>query len=136
MLKLNISNLRKEILLLMEEMYFYVIVLERDDLHEKLLSELSNAGISNSTSINSVSMESSLASKEDSHIIAALRAFMTADRVESKTVFGVCAKDKLKAVHGALTKVAGNLNETGAATIAAFPVTFADGFYRTAKVTK
>ena len=69
----------------MEEMLLYVIVLERADLHEKLLAELSNAGITNSTSINSVSMESTLASREDSHIIAALRAFMTADRVESKT---------------------------------------------------
>ncbi len=120
----------------MEELYFYVIVLERDDLHEKLLSELSNIGITNSTTVHSVSMESSLASREDSHIIAALRAFMTADRVESKTVFGICEKDKIKAIHGALVKVAGNLNETGAATIAAIPVAFADGIYRTSKVVK
>ena len=110
----------------MEEMLLYVIVLERADLHEKLLAELSNAGITNSTSINSVSMESTLA----------LRAFMTADRVESKTVFGVCEKDKLKTVHNALTKVAGNLNEKGAASIVAVPVAFADGFYRTTKVSK
>ena len=120
----------------MEEMLLYVIVLERADLHEKLRAELSNAGITNSTSINSVSMESTLASREDSHIIAALRAFMTADRVESKTVFGVCEKDKLKTVHNALTKVAGNLNEKGAASIVAVPVAFADGFYRTSKVSK
>ncbi len=111
----------------------YVIVLERDNLYEKLLSALSNAGFSNSTTVNSVSMESSLASREDSHIIAALRAFMTADRVESKTVFGVCAKEKVKAVHKALTEVAGDLNETGAASIVAFPVPFSDGFYRTVK---
>ncbi len=123
----------RKVKIIMDELYMYVIVLERDNLYEKLLSALSNAGFSNSTTVNSVSMESSLASREDSHIIAALRAFMTADRVESKTVFGVCSKEKVKAVHKALKEVAGDLNETGAATIVAFPVPFSDGFYRTVK---
>ncbi len=117
----------------MDELYFYVIVLERADLHEKLIKELSNAGISNTTTVNSVSMESSLATREDSHIIASLRAFMTADRVESKTLFGVCQKEKVKTVHEALKRVAGDLNETGAASIVAFPVPYSDGFYRTVK---
>ncbi|MEG1743167.1 MAG: hypothetical protein RR246_03270 [Clostridia bacterium] len=117
-------------------MEFYVIVLEKTEFYEKIISALNNAGISGATTITSVSMETSLSTREDSHIIAALRAFMTVDRIESKTIFGVCAKEQVIAIRDAVVSVVGDINNSNTAMIVSLPISFVDGIYQTTETIK
>lgn len=120
----------------MDSYEFYIIVLEKTEAHEKLISALNNRGIKGATSVTSNSMESSLATQEDSHIISALRAFMTADRVESKTIFGVCIKEKVTDISAALNEVLGDINRPNTAMFVSLPISSVDGIFRTEKLKK
>ena len=53
-----------------------VLVLYRTELYNKLIYALNDAGIRGATTVSSSGMMSALADSEDSHIIAAFRAFM------------------------------------------------------------
>ncbi|MDL2286977.1 hypothetical protein LJB90_00200 [Eubacteriales bacterium OttesenSCG-928-G02] len=113
----------------MYEYELHVIVLEKLEVYEKLLSALNDAGIANATIFSSTSMEPSLSKHEDSHIIAALRAFMAADRIESKTLFFLAEKDKYKTVHSVLENIVGNLNKRNTAIYFTAPISNIDGIY-------
>ena len=71
-----------------------VLVLYKTEVYNKLLYALNDAGIHGATTVSSSGMAHALADAEDSHIIAAFRAFAASDRRESKTIFMVIEKAK------------------------------------------
>ena len=100
-----------------------VLVLYKTEVYNKLLYALNDAGIHGATTVSSSGMAHALADAEDSHIIAAFRAFAASDRRESKTIFMVIEKAKREKV--------GDLAQPDTGILFALPVTFADGLYET-----
>ena len=76
-------------------------------------------------------MAHALADAEDSHIIAAFRAFAASDRRESKTIFMVIEKAKRERVRRVVREKVGDLAQPDTGILFALPVTFADGLYET-----
>ena len=110
-----------------------VLVLYRTELYNKLIYALNDAGIRGATTVSSSGMMSALADSEDSHIIAAFRAFMASDRRESKTVFMVIEKDNLERVRKVVRETVGDLSAPNTGILFTVPVTFADGFCEDAR---
>ncbi|MFR5865976.1 MAG: hypothetical protein ACLUFV_13020 [Acutalibacteraceae bacterium] len=73
------------------ELELLVLVLYKTEVYNKLLYALNDAGIHGATTVSSSGMAHALADAEDSHIIAAFRAFAASDR-RSKTIFMVIEK--------------------------------------------
>ena len=65
-----------------------VLVLYRTELYNKLIYALNDAGIRGATTVSSSGMMSALADSEDSHIIAAFRAFMASEKRTSSSECG------------------------------------------------
>ena len=92
---------------------------------------LNDAGIHGATTVSSSGMAHALADAEDSHIIAAFRAFAASDRRESKTIFMVIEKAKRERVRRVVREKVGDLAQPDTGILFALPVTFADGLYET-----
>ena len=109
-----------------------VLVLYKTEVYNKLLYALNNdAGIHGATTVSSSGMAHALADAEDSHIIAAFRAFAASDRRESKTIFMVIEKAKRERVRRVVREKVGDLAQPDTGILFALPVTFADGLYET-----
>ena len=106
-----------------------VLVLYKTEVYNKLLYALNDAGIHGATTVSSSGMAHALADAEDSHIIAAFRAFAASDRRESKTIFMVI--EKAKRVRRVVREKVGDLAQPDTGILFALPVTFADGLYET-----
>lgn len=118
----------------MNDFELYFIILEKVELLEKLLSGLNDSGICNATIFPSSSMSSSMSKHEDSHIIAAFRAFMASDRAESRTILFMDSKNKYNTVRDILKAVLGDINKPNTAMLFTVPVSNADGVYNTCDV--
>ncbi|PWL49893.1 MAG: hypothetical protein DBY40_02620 [Clostridiales bacterium] len=108
-----------------------VLVLYKTEVYNKLLYALNDAGIHGATTVSSSGMAHALADAEDSHIIAAFRAFAASDRRESKTIFMVIEKAKRERVRRVVREKVGDLAQPDTGILFALPVTFADGLYET-----
>lgn len=102
------------------------IVLNKIELYDKLIIALNDAGF-HGTSMNTAGFAQELAKNEDSHIIAAWRAFMTAGRTENKTIFTVIKADKLSQLKKTVKNVIGDLSEPDTGIMFSVPVDFAEG---------
>ena len=110
----------------MENLSLVFIVLNKVELFEKLVAALNDEGI-HGTSINTVGLAQELAKNEDSHIIAAFRAFMTAGRTENKTIFTVLPTEKIPTLRKIVGEIVGDLSKPNTGVIFAVPVTYFDG---------
>lgn len=102
------------------------IVLNKTEVFDQLCIEMNNAGFGG-TAINTSGMAQELAKNEDSHIISAFRAFMTAGRTENKTIFTVIPTEKISTLHRIVTEVVGDLSQPNTGVIISTPVNFCDG---------
>ena len=102
------------------------IVLNKVEKFEKLVIALNDAGF-HGTSINTVGLAQELAKNEDSHIIASLRAFMTAGRTENKTIFTVIPSSRLCDLKKVVQNVIGDINDPNTGIMFSVPVDFAEG---------
>jgi len=103
-----------------------IIVINKIELFDKLVITMNDAGFGG-TAINSSGLAQELAKKEDSHIIAALRAFMVAGRTENKTIFTVVPESKIPELRDILVSIIGDLSEPNSGIIFSVPVDFSEG---------
>lgn len=103
-----------------------IIVINKIELFDKLVITMNDAGFGG-TAINSSGLAQELAKKEDSHIIAALRAFMVAGRTENKTIFTVVPESKIPELRNILVSIIGDLSEPNSGIILSVPVDFSEG---------
>ena len=104
-----------------------VLVLYKTEVYNKLLYALNDAAALE----EAASQIDALADAEDSHIIAAFRAFAASDRRESKTIFMVIDKSMRERVRRVIREKVGDLAQPDTGILFALPVTFADGLYET-----
>ena len=86
-------------------------VLHKPEILDRLMVALNKAGIKGATIINSSGMAHSLASSEDSYIISSLRAFLTPDREENRTIIMVLDEQQVAEAKRVIREVVGDLSK-------------------------
>lgn len=102
-------------------------VLHKTEVLDPLMIALNKAGIKGATIINSSGMAHSLASSEDSYIISSLRAFLTPDREENKTIIMVLSEEQVAEAKRVITEVVGDLSKPYTGIVFVVPAISVDG---------
>lgn len=103
------------------------LVLHKTEVLEPLMVALNKAGIKGATIINSSGMAHSLASSEDSYIISSLRAFLTPDREENKTVIMVLSEEQVAKAKQVIYEVVGDLSQPYTGIVFVIPALSVEG---------
>lgn len=96
----------------MKNMQILFLVLSQYEKLEKLLVELNNIGVKGATVINSTGMAQVLSHETDA-FLGSLRAFLTPEREDNRTVIMVLEEDKVESVKKVIHRVIGSLNKPG-----------------------
>ena len=109
-------------------MKFGIMVLNKVELLDKLLSELGDAGIGGATILSSTGMARELAhSHEDMSFLGSLRAMLDPDREENKTILMVLRQEQVETVRAVCKSVLGDLSKPDTAIFFTVPVDFVEG---------
>ncbi len=111
----------------MTEQVLLVLILEKEEYLNKLLLELSDAGIHSATILNSTGMMGHLADLSEENIISTLRPLFTPAHTENKTIFMVLDADKVDAARGVIRGVLGDLSDPETAILFGLPLLFTEG---------
>ena len=104
-----------------------VLVLNKINLLDDLLVELSNKGIKSATVINSTGMMQQLASLDEERIIATLRPFLTANHSENKLLFTLLDEADVETARQVIRDVIGDLSKPETGILFGLPVLFTEG---------
>ncbi|MCI8402982.1 MAG: hypothetical protein HFI38_12985 [Lachnospiraceae bacterium] len=110
----------------MHEKALLVVVLNKVELLDKLLSALNNAGIRGATVLHSIGMAHELADLEDSYVIGSLRAMFTSGHRENRTIFMVIDSAHITDATQVIDDVI-DLQKPDTGILFALPVLFAAG---------
>ncbi|MEG1887842.1 MAG: hypothetical protein RR177_06890 [Oscillospiraceae bacterium] len=108
----------------LQAMFF---VLNKTEVLDRLLLELSEAGIRGATVINSTGMAHSIASREDSPAISTFRAFFLSDREDNKTIFMILDENEAQIARKVINCVVGDLSKPDTGILFSIPTLFVDG---------
>ncbi|HBL84753.1 MAG: hypothetical protein A2Y17_01815 [Clostridiales bacterium GWF2_38_85] len=112
----------------MKNTQLLVLVLNKVEVLETLLIEFNAAGIKGATIINTTGMAHTLASnKDDSYIIASLRAMLSDDIVDSRTIFMVLDESKVPVARSVIRNVVGDLSKPNTGIMFILPVSYVEG---------
>ena len=109
-------------------MELVVIVLNKVECLEELLSEFAENGIKGATVLDSTGMARVLSDgKEDLRLFGTLSMIFNPDRQESKTIFTVLPHDKTKLLKEIANKVVGGFAHPDTGIIFGLPINFVEG---------
>lgn len=108
-------------------MKLMVIVLNKLDVLNFLLEDLSEAGITGATIINSTGMAKILANDDNSFIGASLRALFETDRDDNRTILAVIRDEQLQTVRKVIHDVIGDLSKPNTGIFFTVPIDFVEG---------
>ena len=110
----------------MHEKALLVVVLNRIELLDKLLTALNDGGIRGATVLNSIGMAHELASLEDNYVISSLRAMFASGHRENRTIFMVIDNARITTATQIIDGVI-DLRKPDTGILFAIPVLFAAG---------
>lgn len=110
----------------MSEKALLIVVLNKLELLDKMLTALNDAGIRGATVLNSIGMAHELAGMEDNYVISSLRAMFASDHRENRTIFMVIDQDRITTATQVIDEVI-DLQKPDTGIIFAVPVLFAAG---------
>ena len=102
-------------------------VLHKTEVLDSLMVALNKSGIKGATIINSSGMAHSLAVNEDSYIISSLRAFLTPDREENKTIIMVLDEEQVQTAKDVIYATVGDLSQPYTGIIFLLPAISVEG---------
>jgi hypothetical protein len=108
-------------------MQMLVIVLNKVECLEELLTEFGKAKISGATILDSRGMAMELAEHNDLRFIGSLRFLLEPQRKENKTIFMVIEEEKVATVSKIVNKVTGGLDKPNTGIIFTVPVKYMEG---------
>lgn len=109
-------------------MQLLVLVLNKIELLEELLSQLSQGGIHGATILQSTGMATTLAhSEEDVPMFRTLSKILNPDREESRTVLMVLKKDQVDTAKKIINDVTGGISKPNTGILFALPIDFVEG---------
>jgi nitrogen regulatory protein PII len=110
----------------MNEKSLLVVVLNKVELLDPMLSALNDANIKGATVLNSIGMAHELAGSEDNYVIGSLRAMFASGKRENKTIFMVIDNDRIIDATQVIDQVI-DLQKPDTGILFALPVMFAAG---------
>lgn len=104
-----------------------ILILNKTNVLNKLLRNISDHGIKGATVINSYGMASVLASQEENISFSPFRMLFSNISEENKTIFMVLNKEQVDIVRKLTIDLVGDLKNPNTAFIFTVPVSFVDG---------
>lgn len=108
-------------------MQMLVIVLNKVECLEEILTEFGKAKISGATILDSRGMAMELADHDDLRFIGSLRFLLEPQRRENKTIFMVIEDQQIPVVSKIINKVTGGLDKPNTGIIFTLPVQYMEG---------
>ena len=110
----------------MENMQLLVLVLSKYEKLDKFLVALDKAGIKGATVINSTGMAHLLNDETDA-ILGSIRAYLSPEREDNRTVFIVTCQKKIKKAIEVIHDVFGSLNQPDTGVLFVIPTVYTEG---------
>ena len=110
-------------------MQAFVLVLNRTEYLDTLLTRMSESGITGATVLDSRGMARILCD-EDTPMFGSLRSFLNPERRSSKTVFVILEDEQVSSVRALVNEVTGGLDAPDTGIMFATPVLFAEGLVK------
>ena len=110
-------------------MQMFVLVLNRTEYLDKLLTRMSKSGINGATVLDSRGMARILCD-EDTPMFGTLRSMLNPERRVSKTVFVVLEDDQVMLARRIVNEVTGGLDAPDTGIMFSTPVLFAEGLVK------
>ena len=110
----------------MTNMQILVLVLNKYERLGKLLVSLNDAGIKGATVINTTGMAQLLCRETDA-MLGSLRAFLTPEREDNRTVFMVLSDEKVEIAKKIIHDVVGTLEKPGSGILFTAPTLSVEG---------
>lgn len=106
-----------------------VLILNKTELLDELLLELTNAGVDSATVLNSVGMAQQLSKVEETRILSTLRPLLISDHSENKMIFSIVNESQIETIRKVVTEVIGDLSEPDTGVLFAVPTIFTAGLH-------
>ncbi|MDO4562366.1 MAG: hypothetical protein Q4C12_00885 [Clostridia bacterium] len=104
-----------------------VIVLNKTECLDTLLTEFAGKGINGATILESTGMAHALSDEGELRIIASLRVLLDPERQKSKTIFAVIENEQLPLVSSIVNAVTGGLDKPDTGILFATDISYAEG---------
>ncbi|NLO48005.1 MAG: P-II family nitrogen regulator [Clostridiales bacterium] len=114
----------------MANMQLLVLVLNRYEKLDKLLTALDKSGIKGATVINSTGM-ARLLNTESLPILGSIRTFLNPEREDNRTIFIVACEEKIKRSIEVIHDVLGSLDRPDTGVIFVIPTLYTEGISNT-----
>ena len=112
-------------------MQLLVLVLNKVEVLEELMTQMASGGISGATILNSTGMATTLLnSEEDVPLFGILRKMLNPDRVESKTIFTVLKDEQLETAKEIINHVTGGLSNPNTGIMFTLPINSVEGLVK------
>ncbi len=112
-------------------MQLLVLVLNKVEVLEELMTQMASGGISGATILNSTGMATTLLnSEEDVPLFGLLRKVLNPDRVESKTIFTVLKDEQIDTAKEIINRVTGGLSNPNTGILFTLPINSVEGLVK------
>ncbi len=112
-------------------MQLLVLVLNKVEVLEELLTQMAAGGISGATILNSTGMATTLVhSEEDVPLFGILRKMLNPDREESKTIFTVLKDEQIDTAKEIINRVTGGLANPNTGILFTLPINSVEGLVK------
>ena len=111
-------------------MLLYVLVLNKPRLLEPLFEAMMAKGINGATVLDSTGMMRVLSDDENANLpmYGVLRALYSPERRQSKTIFVVLPKERIRELSAVVAEVTGGLDKPDTGIAFAMPLTYLEGY--------
>ena len=113
-------------------MQLLVLVLNKLEVLDELLTQMASAGISGATILNSTGMATTLVhhTEEDVPLFGILRKMLNPDREESKTIFTVLKEEQFETAKEIINRVTGGLSKPNTGIVFTLPINSVEGLVK------
>lgn len=109
-------------------MKLLVLILNKTELLEELMTQLSLGGIHGATILQSTGMATTLVhAEEEVPMFRTLSKLLNPDREESRTVFMVLKQEQLETARNIINEVTGGIGKPNTGILFSLPIDFAEG---------
>ena len=109
-------------------MKLVVIVLNKIECMEELLSEFSARHLQGATILNSHGMMQELSEEDEMRFVLSLRHVLNPSHKENRTIFMAATDDKVPSIIEAVNKVTGGLDKGDTGILFTVPIDYLEGF--------
>lgn len=114
-------------------MQLLVIVLNRTEKLEDLLSSFAEHDIHGATVIDSTGMARAMGEINEHRILGSLYELLNPERAKNKTIFAVIEENKLQGAKAAVKEVLGGFSKPDTGILFTVPVSYAEGLVKDAE---